>query len=141
MVERADSRLDQRNILKDIVLGIASADLVVADLTSLNPNVFYELGLAHALGIPTVLVTQNLDEIPFDLRAYRANEYSTHFTEAPRLQQLLRELGLAHSEGSISFGSPVTDHLPDTRVPSPVSPGIDRRLPESGEEGGEAGVS
>lgn len=42
-VTRADSFLNQENILKDVVRGIAEADLVVADLTTLNANVFYEL--------------------------------------------------------------------------------------------------
>lgn len=68
-VSRADSVLDQQNILNDIVGGIHSADLVVADLTGLNPNVLYELGLCHGLNIPAVLLTQDIDEVPFDLRA------------------------------------------------------------------------
>jgi hypothetical protein len=41
-VRRADSVIDQRSVLSDIVLGIDGADLIVADLTGLNPNVFYE---------------------------------------------------------------------------------------------------
>ncbi|GAI12942.1 unnamed protein product, partial [marine sediment metagenome] len=48
-VKRADSILNQQNILKDVVRGIAEADLVVADLTGLNPNVFYEIGIAHTM--------------------------------------------------------------------------------------------
>ena len=111
-VERADSRLDQRSILQDIFRGIAGADLVVADLTGLNPNVFYELGVAHALEIPTILLTQNVDELPFDLRAYRANEYSTHFTDAPKLVETLREIGRGAIDRSIRFSSPATDYLP-----------------------------
>jgi|ERR1051325_34947 hypothetical protein len=43
-VVRADSRLDERNILAKIVSGIADADLIIADLTRLNANVMYELG-------------------------------------------------------------------------------------------------
>ena len=41
-------------------MGIDTADLLIADLTDLNPNVFYELGIAHGLGIPTVLLTQSI---------------------------------------------------------------------------------
>jgi hypothetical protein len=123
VVHRADSELNQQNILRDIVRGIAGADLIVADLTALNPNVFYELGIAHALGIPTILLTQNLDELPFDLRAYRANQYSTHFTEAPEIASTVREVGRGRIDGSISFSSPVTDFLPSDfpRRPPPVS--------------------
>jgi len=76
-VTRADSVIDQQNVLRDIVTGIERADLVVADLTGLNPNVFYELGIAHGLGIATILITQALDEVPFELRAYRVKAYST----------------------------------------------------------------
>ena len=111
-VFRADSRLDQRSILQDIFRGIADADLIVADLTGLNPNVFYELGVAHALAIPTILLTQNLEELPFDLRAYRANEYSTHFQEASKVIATISEVGRATIDGSISFSSPATDFLP-----------------------------
>ena len=48
-VFRADDLLNQQNILKDIVQSIYDSDLIIADLSSLNSNVFYELGLAHAL--------------------------------------------------------------------------------------------
>src|SRR6266446_10525833 len=70
-VARADSFLDQRNILADIVRGIRSAKLIVADLTTNNPNVFYELGLCHGLGLPTILIAQSIDDVPFDLRSYK----------------------------------------------------------------------
>jgi hypothetical protein len=120
-VERADSRLNQQSILKDIIRGIAGADLVVADLTGLNPNVFYELGIAHSLGVATILMTQNLEELPFDLRAYRANEYATHFSEAPKIRDKIKEIGESRIKGLISFGSPVTDFLPrgfEPRLPA-----------------------
>src|SRR5688500_10577916 len=63
-VFRADSLLDQRSILRDIVTGITKADLVVADLTASNPNVFYELGLSHALKRPTVMLAQSMNDVP-----------------------------------------------------------------------------
>ena len=40
---------NQQSILKDIVIGIESADVIIADLTGLNSNVFYELGIAHTM--------------------------------------------------------------------------------------------
>jgi nucleoside 2-deoxyribosyltransferase len=51
------------------------ADLIVADLTGRNPNVFYELGYAHALGKRTLLLTQKIDDVPFDLRHRQLVEY------------------------------------------------------------------
>ena len=90
-VRRADSVVDQQNVLRDIVTGIDAADLVVADLTELNPNVFYELGIAHGLGIPTVLLTQSIDDVPFDLRGYRVKEYSDRFDKATELKDFLEK--------------------------------------------------
>ena len=132
-VLRADSQLNQQNILRDIIRGIAEADLIVADLTGLNPNVFYELGIAHTLGIPTILLTQNLDELPFDLRAYRANEYSTHFSEAPKIVTTVTNVGRGRIDGSITFSSPVTDFLPSEfpRRPPPVPAAA---VPEASED-------
>ena len=49
----------------------------MAELTGKNPNVFYELGLAHALNKPVILVAQTLDDLPFDLRHLRTIIYST----------------------------------------------------------------
>lgn len=117
-VARADSFLNQQSILHEIVRGIASADLVVADLTTLNPNVLYELGLCHGMGIPTILLAQSMEEIPFDLRSYRILLYSTHFAEVHKLKQNLREIGEKHMLQQITFGSPIADYLP-SRALSP----------------------
>ena len=50
--------------------------MLVAELTSRNPNVFYELGLAHALDKPVVLVSSNEDDVPFDLKHIRVIYYN-----------------------------------------------------------------
>jgi hypothetical protein len=55
--------------------GISSAKVLVAELTSRNPNVFYELGLAHALRKPVVLVSSREDDVPFDLQHIRVIYY------------------------------------------------------------------
>lgn len=114
-VKRADSILNQQNILKDIVRGIAEADLVVADLTSLNANVFYELGVSHTMQKPTVLLTQSNEDIPFDLKSYRVVLYSTHFNKAPQLSQALKDIGEKVKSGKLIFGNPVADFLPQMR--------------------------
>ena len=71
---RADDIDNQQNILNDIVKSIRSSELIVADLTDPNPNVYYELGLAHAMRKRVVLMTQDLGSMPFDLRSYRTIE-------------------------------------------------------------------
>src|SRR4051812_26839825 len=65
---RADEIASSNNIIADVVAYLCDARLVIADLTGSNANVFYELGVRHALGKPTVLIAQDLEDIPFDLR-------------------------------------------------------------------------
>src|SRR5436305_7965208 len=55
-VLRADNLLSHRSILQDIIGAIASSNLIIADLTGANPNVFYELGIAHALCKPVIIL-------------------------------------------------------------------------------------
>jgi hypothetical protein len=61
--------------IKDILTMLNQADVVLADLTDMNPNVFYELGVRHTLKNRTILVSQSLDEVPSDLRQYGNIKY------------------------------------------------------------------
>jgi hypothetical protein len=74
---RADDFFNPGHIMEDIMIGIASADFIVADLTGKNPNVFYELGIAHSCkdASNVVIITQSLDDVPFDLRHMRCIVY------------------------------------------------------------------
>lgn len=66
--ERVDEQMYSEGILERIFNQIAKADVLVADMTGRNENVFYEVGYAHALDKVVVLLTQNADDIPFDLK-------------------------------------------------------------------------
>ncbi|MOA36985.1 hypothetical protein D3C78_1585460 [compost metagenome] len=59
------------NILAHIAEQIAKSRLVIANISGRNPNVFYELGLAHALGKPVIIVSESLSDIPFDINSSR----------------------------------------------------------------------
>jgi hypothetical protein len=73
---RADSDMFRTGKMMDqIWRGISDAKVLVAELTSKNPNVFYELGLAHALNKPVVLVSATDADVPFDLRHIRVIYY------------------------------------------------------------------
>ena len=73
---RADTDLfGTGKIMDQIWAGINSASVLVAELTSRNPNVYYELGLAHALEKPVVLVSSNEEDVPFDLQHIRVIYY------------------------------------------------------------------
>lgn len=65
-------------IIDQIWSGINSAKVLIAELTSRNPNVYYELGLAHALRKPVVLVCSNEIDVPFDLKHIRVIYYDMH---------------------------------------------------------------
>lgn len=64
---RADRQLAAHGVVDQVFHDIASSELVVADLTGNNPNVYYEVGLAHALGIETLLLLRINDGIPFNV--------------------------------------------------------------------------
>jgi hypothetical protein len=68
--ERVDEQIFNERILDRIYNQIAKADIIIADMTGRNANVFYEVGYAHALNKLTILLTKNADDIPFDLKHF-----------------------------------------------------------------------
>ena len=108
-VLRADDISSQRNILQDIVNSIESADLIVADLTDSNQNVYYELGVAHARGKPAFLMVQNIDDVPFDLQSYRIFQYSMNPDALEDAKARLSSDATRIAAGEMRFGNPVSD--------------------------------
>jgi guanylate kinase len=87
-VARADQIFSTNPVMHDVREAVTSARYVIADLTHLNPNVFYEVGICHALGKDVILITQDRDDqIPFDLRHIRR----IHYEYTPRGMQALEE--------------------------------------------------
>ena len=103
---------NQQNILADIIPPIYEADVVVADLTGLNPNVMYELGVSHSLSKKTVMITRDdLSTLPFDVKQYRTIHYSTHFADFENLIQSLEKNLSGAIDGSVEYSNPVSDFL------------------------------
>jgi len=75
---RGDEVFSRPQVMADLWHSIRQCRLVVAELTGKNPNVFYELGLAHAIGKPSIIVTRNESDVPFDLKAHRYIFYDTN---------------------------------------------------------------
>jgi hypothetical protein len=75
-IKRADDIFGTQPIVDDIWEGICESSIILADVTGRNPNVMYEIGLAHTIGKPVVIITQSIDDVPFDLRHYRCIIYS-----------------------------------------------------------------
>jgi hypothetical protein len=68
--ERVDEQQYDGDILQRVYNQIRTADLIIADMTGRNPNVFYEVGYAHALDKRVILLTKDAADIPFDLKHY-----------------------------------------------------------------------
>ena len=93
---RADDIWENPMIIQDVVSLIDRSSIVICDCTGRNPNVFYEIGIAHALGREVILITQAEADIPFDLRHLRFVQYLNNSEGrnalSTRLQSRLSEL-------------------------------------------------
>jgi hypothetical protein len=86
---RVDEIARPGSITRDIVEGILDADLILADLTGRNPNVFYELGISHATGNKTIMTAQSRDDVPFDIASYRVIFYDHTLRGCDKLRSQL----------------------------------------------------
>lgn len=68
---RGDEEMASGDILSHILRTMIKARIVIANVGGRNPNVYYELGLAHALDKPTILVSKTLEGVPFDIKSQR----------------------------------------------------------------------
>lgn len=94
--ERVDEQIFQEGILERIYRQIDLADLIIADMSGQNPNVFYEVGYAHAKGKLCVLMTENAEDIPFDLKHHRHIVYGESLSGLK--DSLAEELAWAKNE-------------------------------------------
>ncbi len=74
-VARADDFFNTHDVMTDVWAAIYRSRIVIAECSGRNPNVFYELGIAHTIGKPVVLITQSEDDVPFDIRHRRYIKY------------------------------------------------------------------
>jgi hypothetical protein len=90
---RVDEIRGPGNILEDIRRQIATAHVVVAEISSPNTNVFYEVGYAHALNKPVILLARRNEDqpLPFDLRPYRVIFYDDTIGGKAEVERTLRE--------------------------------------------------
>lgn len=110
-VVRADDINRTGSFIKDILENIYSSHIVVADLTNQNPNVFYELGVRHSLRPRTILISQNLDDIPSDLREYRTIIYDTSAKGAITFKKKIKEFIKEINKEPERLDNPVLDRL------------------------------
>jgi len=88
---RVDKSRISRIILEDITEWLTTADLIIADLTNVNPNVYYEAGFAHALRKKLILIAQRGTPIEFNLRPIRTLFYEDPTDLARQLNEAIDE--------------------------------------------------
>lgn len=92
-VIRADEELNPSSISNDIFTKLMHSRFVIADITYPNPNVFYELGIRHAIKTGTILIREKVDfTIPFDISHLRHIEYTQEPSGMDKLANHLKRL-------------------------------------------------
>jgi hypothetical protein len=114
---RADS-MGGQIVLKDIVEGIARSQLLVADVTGANHNVFYEIGIAHAWEFEVLLIGQKGSQIPFDLESFRRLFYELGDDGLRKLGYGLRQYARDKSEGPITPSTVAIDYTSTQNEPA-----------------------
>jgi hypothetical protein len=108
---RADEISKSGNVMRQIIENVASAEIVVADLTESNPNVLYELGVRHALRRKTILIAQKGQELPFDTSSYRTVFYDPVAGSQLDAIDQIREIIAAIKDDPDVKDSPVMDWI------------------------------
>src|ERR1041385_355095 len=116
-VKRSDIANEPGNITHDIIRDLSEADIVIADLTAANANVFFELGVRHAMRKSgTVHIIDQNHQVPFDIRDYRAITYSTELADLPGvIDQIVAAIRKREDQLTRS-DNPVHDALPTLPV-------------------------
>jgi hypothetical protein len=102
--ERAIENARPGDITRQVVQSVLDADLVIADLTGLNPNVFYELAHRHLVAKPFIHLTDDPGRIPFDIAPLNAIHIDrTSFRSMRIAEQALRNQIKSIKAGEVSF--------------------------------------
>ena len=107
---RADDFYGAGHIMEDILEGIVHSEYIVADVTGKNPNVFYELGIAHSCkpASKVIILAQSMDDVPFDLRHMRCIVYRPDDAGLRKLEHdLVRAIA---SDATDAYRFAIADH-------------------------------
>lgn len=116
-IKRADSDERSGEITQQMFMDIVAADLIVCNLSGLNPNVMYELGVAHTLSKRVIHIFDSKTTLPFDVRQHRAIDFDvedpeSHRIAAERVRRFEKSLrtGARTAEGG-GVSNPYTDAI------------------------------
>lgn len=108
---RGDKQPRPGEIVAHIVENLVEAEIAIADLSGRNANVFYELGVRHAVNDNTVLLARNEEDVPFDLRGQRLIIYRLDFEGGVRLRSALVEAIEDIIQAPRKIDNPVRRHI------------------------------
>ena len=135
---RADEILHSGVI--DVVMyqELLQADVVIADLSTANPNVFYELGIRHALRpFTTIVISENKMPYPFDLNHVTIKSY-THLCDVIDYDEVIRFQGILGETLDKVLQQPTTDSPVYTYLNGLIPPSLQQRAAEVAADIGEA---
>ena len=89
-VLRIDEESGPGLIIQDITRAIHESKIVIADISPVNANVFYEVGFAHALNKPTILIAEKETKLPFDVSSFRTLFYENSIGGKGKLEEGLK---------------------------------------------------
>lgn len=107
-VERADQLDEPGSITSQVIQRTTQCELVVADLTGHNPNVFYELAVRHATGKPFIQLIESSERIPFDLKDLRTIQYGLGVEEADEAKKEIQSHLESMEEEEPYFDNPIS---------------------------------
>ena len=99
------------SLICSIIEQLKNAWIVLADITDRNPNVFYELGVRHSLSNRTIIVSQNTEDIPSDLRGYWSIQYRLRPREVINFKKDISRIIIEIDANPNKCDSPVSDYL------------------------------
>jgi hypothetical protein len=115
-VFRCDKILSTGSLHREMLRHVFEDDLAIVDITTLNPNVFYELGVRHTLRRSgTILLRRKGTENPFNIQGMRAFEYDLDMRSVAEAQKTLRRV-IENTLASVESDSLVYDVFPDLQV-------------------------
>ncbi len=128
---RVDQLKGPFNINREIIEHLYKSDVIVAELTDRNPNVFYEMGVGHAIDNKTIMIVQDSDRLPFDIRNYRCIIYKQSVEGLKSLEEKIVEFLTSLDEWRLRSTNPVQDFKPHHAfIPKHVMDELQQRLQE-----------
>jgi len=131
---RVDELKGPFNINRKIIEHIFLSDAIIADLTEWNPNVFYEMGVAHTIDNKTVMIIQKKDRLPFDVSTYHCILYEQTINGLEELKHGITEALNGIAEWRKHPTNPVQEFKPfEALIPKSVVTELQHELRQKDE--------